>query len=385
MDKAAPELVRDKKDCCGCAACYSVCPADAITMKVDDEGFQYPFIDQEKCIRCHQCVKACIYKKDKKERASAKEPLVYAIKNTSSEVLSRCSSGGAFSAFSDLFLEEGYAVLATGYNYETHRAEMRMIYTKEERDACMGSLYMQSVPRDTWKEAFQWLKEHVDRKLAFFGVGCQAAAFSNFAGIKGVRDRVVTVDIICHGVPSPMIWDEYRKLVSGGRKLTDINMRDKKTGWDNSCATAKLDGQGVSINGWRKLYSSKNMLRDSCTVCPYTTLYRVSDITIGDFWHAKERLPEFYDEKGVSLVLLHTDTGKRIFEALGDRIEKQESNTTDCMQMNLREPTQHSVNRKNFWRDYRKHGIAYVVKWYGSKNFSARMKRKMKLLLHKSK
>ena len=384
MDKGVPELLREKKDCCGCAACYAVCPVEAITMKVDDEGFQFPVIDRDKCIHCHQCVTACVYKKDKKERASAKEPLVYAIKNKSSQVLSRCSSGGAFSAFSDLFLDEGYALLATGYNYNTNRAEMRMIHTKEERDACIGSIYMQSVPLDTWKDAIHWLKDREDRKLAFFGMGCQGAAFSNFAGMKGVRDRVVIVDIICHGVPSPMIWGEYLKLVSDGKKVSDINMRDKKTGWNNTCATAKFDGREVSIMGWRRLYSSKTLLRDSCTTCPYTTIYRSSDITIGDFWHIEERMPDFYDEKGVSLILIHTDTGIHVFDQIKDKVEWRESNTKDCMQLNLRTPTQHSVNRRIFWKDYRKYGIAYVLKNYGSNRFLAKVKRKTKLLLNKS-
>ena len=307
--------------------------------------------------------------------------LVYACRVKDREVLRRSSSGGAFTAISDAFLEKGCAVLCARYNYEEHRTEVKLALTKEERDASSGSMYMQSYALDSWKEALSWLKENPDRKLMFAGLGCQAAGFMQFMKMNGMSERIFTVDIICHGAPSPEIWAEYARSLEKGGKLSDLNFRNKKTGWSKSVGTVCRGGEEISISQYRRIYTDRYTIRPSCHSCPYTRMDRDTDITIGDFWHMEESMPDFVDEMGTSLVLIHTERGKELFDEIKENMDYRESNTTDCWQLNLQEPTKPSEIRHKFWRDYRKHGIDYVMEHYGSVTFLHRARRKIQKIL----
>lgn len=316
----------------------------------------------------------------KGKRLQMDETRVYAGRIKDRDVLAHCSSGGAFTAISDLFLENDFALLCTTYNYDTNHAEFRLIFSKEERDKCRGSMYMQSIAQDTWQEALQWLKEHQEKKLVFFGVGCQSAAFYRLCQLKHVRSRVTFVDIICHGSPSPLIWKQYAEALSKNGRLSDINFRDKRTGWSRSVGIAKVDGKEVSLSKYRKVYSGKYSIRPCCSSCPYTEIQRYSDITIGDFWHMEKSMPDFMDEMGTSLFLLHTEQGRRIFDLLKEKMEWRESNITDCWQYNLEKPTQHSNRREAFWKDYKTKGIEYVMDKYSRTAKLSKIKKYLKIL-----
>ena len=307
--------------------------------------------------------------------------LVYACRVKDREVLRRSSSGGAFTAISDAFLEKGCAVLCARYNYEEHRTEVKLALTKEERDASSGAMYRQSYAPASWKEARSWPKENPDRKLMFAGLGCQAAGFMQFMKMNGMSERIFTVDIICHGAPSPEIWAEYARSLEKGGKLSDLNFRNKKTGWSKSVGTVCRGGEEISISQYRRIYTDRYTIRPSCHSCPYTRMDRDTDITIGDFWHMEESMPDFVDEMGTSLVLIHTERGKELFDEIKENMDYRESNTTDCWQLNLQEPTKPSVIRHKFWRDYRKHGIDYVMEHYGSVTSLHRARRKIQTIL----
>lgn len=289
---------------------------------------------------------------------------VYAGRIKDAEVLKHCSSGGAFTALSDAFLNKGDAVLCSGYNYDACRAEFQLVLTKEERDQCRGSMYMQSFALDSWNEALDWLKANPEKQLIFFGTGCQGAAFRAFCTNHKVLQRVTVVDLVCHGVPSAMIWSAYAQSLAKGGIVTNINFRDKRTGWDKSSAFARQNDKEISLQKWRRVYSSRTMLRPSCASCPYTTTERDTDITIGDFWHLQKSMPDFYDDMGTSLFLIHTEKGVALFNSIKENIDYRESNTKDCWQMNLERPTQHAANRATFWADYRAKGIDYVMDKY---------------------
>ena len=216
--------------------------------------------------------------------------LVYACRTKDREILARSSSGGAFTAISDVFLERGDAVLCSSYNYEEHRAQFALARTKEERDASRGSMYMQSYALDSWKEALAWLRQNPERSLLFTGVGCQAAGFMQFMKMNGMSGRIFTVDIICHGAPSPRIWAEYARSLEKEGKLSDLNFKNKKTGWSKSVGTVRRDGEEISIAKYRRIYTDRYTIRPSCHSCPYTRIDRESDITIGDFWHMEKRM-----------------------------------------------------------------------------------------------
>ena len=396
-ENGVPALAKDRSSCCGCSACYAVCPSGAITMEPDEEGFLYPVIDAEKCVHCRRCVKVCAFKRDKAARSGLQssqetvaesgqeadgdklsETLAYACRAKDREVLEYSSSGGLFTVISDLFLGRGDAVLCSAYDYEEHRARFRLIHSVKERDESRGSMYMQSYALDSWKEALAWLKENPDRKLLYTGLGCQAAAFKEFARLNGIDKKVTTVDIICHGAPSPLIWKDYAQYLEKQGRLSGLNFRDKKTGWSRSRGIVLADGKEVSIRQYRKIYSDRYTIRMACSSCPYTRVDRETDMTIGDFWNMEKSMPDFVDEMGTSLALVHTEKGRELFESIKDDLEVRQSNTKDCLQMNLQRPTEHSARREQFWADYRSSGIEYVMKKYGEVTLAGKVRRRLK-------
>ncbi len=131
---------------------------------------------------------------------------VYAGRIKDTTTLIQSSSGGAFTAISDSFLENGDAIVCALYNYETHAMEFKLITDKSDRDVARGSKYVQSKPGTVFRQANHWLKENPEKNLLFVGLGCQADGFRKYIETAGIRDRVWIVDIICHGSPSPKLW-----------------------------------------------------------------------------------------------------------------------------------------------------------------------------------
>lgn len=303
---------------------------------------------------------------------------VYAGRVKDKETLMLSSSGGAFTALSDFFLEKGDAVVASVYNYQTNTSEFHLIQNKSERDAACGSKYMQSKPRDTFGEAFQWLRLNPNQKLLFVGMGCQADGFRKYAEMKNIRDRVYIVDIICHGSPSPKLWKEYAESLEKRKgKITYLTFKDKRKGWRSPTAFVKINENEVSIDDYVRVFYSRCAMRPSCHECPYATTERKTDLTIGDFWHIEETIPEFYDPNGNSLFLIHTDRGEQLFDSIKGNLEYRRSDTQQCWQKNLEAPTPVSDDRQKFWEDYQREGIEFIMRKYGRLPFKTRVKNKI--------
>lgn len=314
------------------------------------------------------------------------DTLVYAARLKDQEVLKNSSSGGAFTALSDVFLDRGDAVVCAVYDYKKDQTKFQLIESAEERDSARGSKYMQSIPGNIFKEAKVWLEQHPKNKLLFVGMGCQAAGFQKYIETVGLRERVTVIDIICHGSASPMIWNEYAQSLRKNKgEISYLTFKDKRNGWRHPTAFAEIDHLEVSLRPYVKIFYNKCALRPACHKCPYTTTERTTDITIGDYWHIEEKIPEFYDETGNSLILVHTEQGKRIFAQAKEKMDYCESNTTDCWQINLERPTEMSPNREKFWKDYHINGIDYIIKKYGTVSFAQRVKRKMNQLVKRVK
>lgn len=225
---------------------------------------------------------------------------VYAARVKDRELLERSSSGGAFTAISDYFLENGNAVVCAIYNYDSNRTEFFLVTDKKTRDQALGSKYMQSNPGNIYKSALKWLKNNPDKMLLFVGMGCQADGFRKFAEVNHIRERVIVVDIICHGSSSPKLWREYanvlEKKYSG--KIKYLTFKDKRNGWNHPTAMVKINGKEISIKEYVKIFYNKCALRPSCHECPYATTERQTDITIGDFWHIEKKFQIFMILRG---------------------------------------------------------------------------------------
>lgn len=304
---------------------------------------------------------------------------VYAARIKDKEILQNSSSGGMFTVLSDVFLTEGNAVVCCVYNCKNSKVEYRLILSKSERDKARGSKYVQSILGDIHNEAVRWLKENPLKSLLFIGMGCQATGFHSFIQEKGLRERVCIIDIICHGSPSPMLLEDYCKMLEHIYKgsIDFITFKDKRKGWKYPTAIAKINGKEISIKEYSCIFYNKCALRPSCHKCPYASTKRYTDVTIGDFWHIEEKLPDFYNPMGNSLVLIHTKKGKQLFDNIKCNIDYCESNTQDCWQINLERPTEISKDRDRFWIDYCNHGITYIIRKYGKVSIFRRIKDKI--------
>lgn len=307
---------------------------------------------------------------------------VYAGRVKDEDVLMASSSGGAFTVISDFFLGRGDVVVAARYNYETYTEEYQLIQSVEERDDARGSKYMQSRPGDVFKQAEIWMRQNPEKEMLFVGMGCQAEGFRKFVEIKGLREQVYILDIICHGSPSPKLWRKYAQSLEYKQgKIEYLTFKDKRKGWRTPTALVQIDGKETTIYDYVKVFYNRCALRPSCHICPFTTTERKTDITIGDFWHIEETLPDFYDKNGTSVFLIHTDRGAELFDQIKDDLDYKESNVKQCWQKNLEFPTPVSAQREEFWKDYHDKGIDYIMKKYGTTPFMTKVKNKVVKLI----
>lgn len=350
--------------CYGCSACGQICPKKAIQFKKGANGFYFPSISDSLCVDCGLCRKVC---PALSHVECEKIPqIVFAAKHRSKNVLLASSSGGIFTALTDSILKDEGIVVGAGYNYNEHIVEHCICKTSEERDQIRGSKYIQSDPKNIFRQIKDELK--TDKKVFFIGTPCQVAGLNSYLKFSKVdTNQLLTCDIICHGVGSPEFW--YKTICLIEKKLCTsidkITFKDKRRGWTNPLSIAFSGKKRYSLRPYTVLYFDNDIMRESCYHCKYSSLQRESDITIGDFWRVKQFHPEIYDTHGVSVVLVNTEKGRELFKDASDNLEFVESNITECMQNNLQYPTTPGRFKDEFWRDYNNKKFEFVIrKWY---------------------
>lgn len=385
MDKQQPNLCKKKDECCGCTACATICPMQAIIFDYDSEGFLYPKINYDKCIGCLKCETVCAFKKDIKYPIEENKNVeIFATKSKNKEVVKKSSSGGMFTVLSDVFLNKDDAVAACKYSYDSDSVVFSLILDKESRDEARGSKYIQAELKDFFNELLDFLREHPDKKMLVVGTGCQIAGLDLVLKEKKFRNRVVLVDLICHGAASPGLWKKYINTVEyvHGNKINYITFKNKRNGWESPSTFVVINDKEIHIKPYSDWFYMGWSLRESCYKCPYTKVDRHSDITIGDFWGIQNTIPDFYDPMGVSLVITHTENGKVLFESIKGSIDYCVSNRKDCRQPRLISPQLCPNDRKHFWNDMQQNGIDYCIKKY-VENYSLSNKEKIIKILRK--
>jgi len=354
----------NKQGCCGCTACYSICPTQAIKMKEDEKGFKYPVIDKKKCINCKQCIKVCPMQN--KGKTEIKNQEVYAAKNRNKEERARSSSGGVFIKLAEHIISKGGCVFGAAYN-ESQEVVHIKIENIEEIYKLQTSKYVQSDMGNIYKEVKDELKS--GRYALFSGTPCQIQGLLNTLNNVD-KDKLITCDIVCHGVPSPQFFKDYKENLENkyGSKIDTINFR-YKNGINTTNMKIKLKNgeeylENSAKDSYYRLFYKNYILRESCFSCPFTNLERNSDITIGDFWGIEKSIKDFDDKNGVSLVIINSQKGKELFEDIKLHFEIIKSDTENCLQPNLISPSKKPNEYDKFWEDYLKKGYKHVVKKY---------------------
>lgn len=315
--------ITDKKDCCGCSACVQRCPKQCISLHEDEEGFLYPKVDVATCIDCGLCEKVCPVLNQSEERIPLE---VYAAKNSNEQIRRESSSGGIFTLLAEQTIDAGGVVFGVRWN-ENFEAIHDYTETKEGLAAFRGSKYVQSRVGATFKQAEQFLKQ--GRKVLFSGVPCQIAGLKKF--LKKEYDNLLTVDIICHAVPSPLIWrqyiEEYKKK-NGVTCINSINFRDKTFGWKNyHVSVSYVDNRNRKLvkqqphddDAYIKGFLNHLYLRPSCYSCCAKSGRSGSDMLIGDCWGIDSLWKESNDNKGCSIVCINSVKGKNAAEKISER------------------------------------------------------------------
>jgi len=378
------ELFVEKKDCCGCTACAQVCPCGAIAIRPDEEGFLYPVIDAQRCTGCGLCLRACAWNNNPAYPERFAEPLVYAVRHRSGEARMKSSSGGAFTAFSDIVLEQGGTVYGAAFDERMDVMHTRA-ETPSQRDALRGSKYVQSNPDGMFSQVRADLL--AGRRVLFSGTPCQTAGLRSFLG-DAAADRLVLCDLVCHGVPSPLMWREHLSRLEKalGSPVAAYDFRDKSLGWHRHIEKAvgqngRADSASLLSQEHKELFYAHTALRPSCHDCRYASFGRPSDITLADFRGIGKTMPDFDDDRGVSLVLVSTEKGRALFDAARDRLECRPGDTRSCLQPNLLKPTGPSPRRAAFWALYRRRGYAAAVRRYAGLGLRPCLKKTVKRTL----
>lgn len=267
------------------------------------------------------------------------------------------SSGGFFSAISNCFINQ-YAIASAVYDYNADELKYRLYSDIMTRNEARGSKYFQASTSDVFCKAYDYLVKNPEKKLLFVGPGCYADGFRNFSLAKGILDRTLIVDLVCHGVSSPLIWKDY---IKDKPDFDFLSFKDKRNGWKKPYALIKYGAEEWPINDFITLYNSNCILRPSCYHCQYTSISRKTDITIGDFWGVEKHAPDFYSPVGNSLVLVHTEKGLDYWEQVKNQMKWIEIESKDCYQPNLVFPTPKPLHRCLYWHLYRKIGINGIV------------------------
>lgn len=306
--------------CCGCGACLNVCPKNAISFREDAEGFAYPSVDEGKCIDCSLCVKVCPVLSPDVERLPLK---VYAAKNRDLQERIQSSSGGMFLPLAREVLRQGGQVFGVEFSEDFRSARHACASDADGVKRFSGSKYIQSDTGRTYSMTKMFLENGVP--VLYSGTPCQIAGLRKF--LRKDYENLYTVDLVCHGVPSPGIWRRYMDETAP-EGAASVNFRDKVTGWKRFSLVMKdssgkvlfsqREDENVFMDGFLKnLY-----LRPSCYLCPARKGRSGSDLTIADYWHLKKTLPDFDDNTGVGLVLVNTAKGARLFDSVDfERVE----------------------------------------------------------------
>lgn len=308
------------RECTSCQMCAAVCHSHAITIRLNEDGFYRPYVDDDKCMDCGLCTKVC-YKFDVDIKMTpannANKIDVYSAQHLSDFLLEKVTSGGVADALAKELVTQGYVCIGVTYNDETHRAEHTVAYTQAETDAFRGSKYIQPYSLDGFKCL---VKNARIEKFAVFGLPCHTYAAHKYLSLCKQRDKCILIDLFCHGCPSMHVWTKYEqniKSLVGNKRFDEVQFRSKVRGWGSFYVVVIVERVTAFISNPKQdefysLFFSDHVLNDACSDCKLRSTMAYTDIRVGDFWGKRF----LNDRKGVSAVAITSEKGKRLFSAI---------------------------------------------------------------------
>ena len=372
-------LITEHELCTGCGVCANICPQKAIKMTSSKRGFLYPAVDDNICIHCNRCIKQCPVKHDNVAEEMKKK--VCAVWSKDNETRIKSSSGGFFMVAAKYILSNGGAVCATRFSDDFSGVFFDICESESELYKFRGSKYVQS----NLNPVYSRVKDLLDNKrlVLFVGTGCQVAAIKSYLGRE--YDNLLCMDLVCHGVPSPMIWKEYIQSLNtdyGNSGVKSISFRVQRPSWTEYSLE-------VIFNNGQKYIKSKTqdpyliafgkdiILRPSCEHCKYACLKREGDITISDFWAYRSfDFKTRNDETGISCCIINSQKGIQLFELLRNELVVVEKGMDEAIRGNrsLIKPWSVSERADEFWNLYDKKGIDALIQYCQPFRISKKMK-----------
>lgn len=344
--------------CCGCSACLQICPQKCITFIKDHEGFYYPQVNKDVCIDCGLCEKVCPELHQFEVNKTSK---AYAVINRQDNVRLQSSSGGFFSALAQNFIDKGGYVFGARFD-KSWNVIHSCTNNSEELQFFRGSKYVQSNMNNCYIRAKDLLKK--GENVLFTGTPCQILALNNF--LRKDYSNLITAEVVCHGVPSPLVWNKYlyslkKKLIhDDSYQYTSINFRDKKLGWIKFSQSFVLESntnrekiyysETVSENLFMRGFLRHLYLRPSCHQCPAKGFVSRSDFTIADFWGYHSDNDYLNMKNGISLVFVNTPKAESLFDKLDITYEEHDIHGILKSNYALSHSFPPSRNRKKFFQ-----------------------------------
>ena len=337
-------------DCCGCNACSQACAHACITMQPNAEGFLMPVVDRAHCVDCGLCEMVCPVKNAKP--IEPKQPQVYIGRTTEEQLLASCASGGMAYLLSAATIEKGGVVFGVRFD-DQWNAVYDYAETKEQLELFKGSKYIDAVVGNSYMQVKQFLQS--GREVLFIGTPCHVSGLNHY--LRKPYNNLLTVDIMCHAVPSPLVWQTYLKSLTK-ELITNVSFRSKAFGWENYAIRIETDNhQLVHEPNDKNIYMQGFLqgltVRTSCANCCARGFTSGSNIMIGDYWELSKNNPELYDDKGMSLVFAFTAKGESYLTHLPQQVlfEQIPWEHVDTQEMHgtLFRSTRLHPNRKRFF------------------------------------
>lgn len=380
-----PIRAREEKDCSGCTACATICPVSAIRMVPNQEGFLYPEINETICIHCGKCDKVCGFQEFSERETGFELPQAFGVKHKNDAVRQSSRSGAAFIAFSDFVLSQGGIVYGAAMQEDFSVSHIRA-ENADQRDRMKKAKYVQSDVTGVFRQVETDLK--AGRLVLFSGTPCQVSGLrAMLEDTKTDTTQLVCCDLVCHGVPSPIVWKDYLQFIQEKYgPIKEADFRDKSFGWNTHYESFVVSGKNKKVvsRDYTDMFYEHIMFRPACHNCRFANVKRPGDLTLADFWGIEKNDPSFDDNYGVSLVLVNNSKGMDLLEIAKKDINFISCELTNCIQPTLIKPSTPSLWREQFWLDYRSMPFEAVLKKYTRPaTASKRIKRNIKRFLYR--